>query len=230
MWRSHMVIGASAWLGLQTVAGPVTGTGLDWRERACGAVVAAGGALLCDLDTPASRLANALGPLTRVAARTIGRVFGGHRQGTHSLLFCAATGMLAAALVAQDHVLQLGAGLTLSIGELAALAIAYFAAALTVALLLPGVRGLSAAAVTLALVAVAASTQPPVAIVSTAATIGCSSHLLADALTPEGITPLWPLSKRRLCVPLIGSTGDWREGAVVLLIAAATVAIAWSTA
>ena len=229
MWRSHMVVGASAWLGLQTLAGPITGTGLDWRERACGAVIAAGGALICDLDTPASRLANALGPFTRVAARTIGRVFGGHREGTHSLLFCAATGMLTAALVAQDHVVELAAGVTLRVGELAALAIAYFAAALSVALLLPALRGMTAAAAAVALVALAAATDPPAGIVSTAITIGCCSHLLADALTPEGIAPLWPLSERRLSVALIRRTGDWREGAVVLLIAAATVAIAWGT-
>ena len=224
-----MVIGASSWLGLQTLAGPLAGDALDWRERACGAVIAAGGALVCDLDTPTSRLANALGPLTRVAARAIGRAFGGHRRGTHSLLFCGATGMLAAAAIAQDHVVRLGADVTPTVGELAALAIAYVATALSVALLLPTVRGMTAAAVTLALVALAASTRPPAAIVSVALTIGCSSHLLADLLTPEGIAPLWPFSKRRISLGLIRSTGDRRETVVVLLTAAATVAIAWST-
>jgi membrane-bound metal-dependent hydrolase YbcI (DUF457 family) len=229
MWRSHMVIGASSWLALQALAAPLTGSGLDWRERACGAVIAAGGALVCDLDTPTSRLANALGPLTRVVARGVGRLFGGHRQGTHSLLFCSATGLLAAALIAQQHVVQFGAGVTLTVGELAALAIAYGATALTVALLLPTVRGMTAAAVTVALVAAAASTHPPAGIVSVALTIGVGSHLLADLLTPEGIAPLWPLSERRFSVGLIQRTGDWRESVVVLLTAAVTIAIAWST-
>jgi membrane-bound metal-dependent hydrolase YbcI (DUF457 family) len=229
MWRSHMVIGASSWLALQTLAGPLTATGLDWRERACGAVIAAGGALVCDLDTPASRLANTLGPLTRITARAIGRVFGGHRQGTHSLVFCSTAGLLAAALIAQPHAVALGADVQLTVGELAALAIAYAATALSVALLLPSVRGLTAAAVTLALVALAASTQPPAAIVAIALTIGLGSHLLADLLTPEGIAPLWPFSKRRLSVPLIRRTGDQRETVVVLLTAAATIAITWSS-
>ena len=229
MWRSHMVIGASSWLGLQALTGPLTGDALDWRERACGAVIAAGGALVCDLDTPTSRLANALGPLTRVTARGVGRLFGGHREGTHSLLFCSATGLLAAALIAQQHVVQLGAGVTLRVGELSALAIAYVATALSVALLLPSVRGLTAAAATLALVATAASTDPPAAIVSVALTIGLCSHLLADLLTPEGIAPLWPLSTRRFSVALIRRTGDQRETVVVLLTAAATIAIAWSS-
>jgi membrane-bound metal-dependent hydrolase YbcI (DUF457 family) len=160
MWRSHMVIGASSWLGLQALAGPLTGSGLDWRERACGAVIAAGGALVCDMDTPDSRLANALGPLTRLAARGIGHAFGGHRQGTHSLVFCSATGLLSAVLIAQQHVVQFGAGVALTVGELAALAIAYAATALTVALLLP-VRGARAGVITLAIVAGAASTPRP---------------------------------------------------------------------
>ena len=229
MWRSHMVIGASSWLALQTLAGPLARDALDWRERACGAVIAAGGALVCDLDTPASRLANTLGPLTRIAARAIGRVFGGHRAGTHSLLFCSATGLLAAALIAQQHVVALGADVRLTVGELAALAIAYAATALSVALLLPAVRGMTAAALTLALVALAASTRPPAQVVSVALTIGLGSHLLADLLTPEGIAPLWPLSKRRLSVRLIRRTGDRRETVVVLLTAAATIAIAWSS-
>lgn len=228
MWRSHMVIGASAWLGLQTLTGPLTGDALDWRERACGAVIAAGGALVCDLDTPTSRLANALGPLTRLAARGIGRAFGGHRRGTHSLVFCAATGVLAAAAIAQQHVVAVGAGFALTVGELAALAIAYAATALTVALLLP-VRGVRAGVITFALVAVAASTHPPAQLVSAALTIGCFSHLLADVVTPEGIAPLWPFSPRRIHVKLVHRTGDRREAVVVLLTALVTVAIAWSS-
>ena len=228
MWRSHMVIGASSWLGLQTLTGPLTGDALDWRERACGAVIAAGGALVCDLDTPTSRLANALGPLTRVAARGIGRAFGGHRQGTHSLVFCGATGLLAAFVIAQRHVVALGAERALTVGELAALAIAYAATALTVALLLP-VRGARAGVITLALVAVAASTRPPAQLVTVALTIGCFSHLLADYLTPEGIAPLWPFSPRRIHLKLVQRTGDRRETIVVLVTALVTVAIAWSS-
>ena len=136
MWRSHMVIGASAWLGLQTLADPVTGTGLDWRERACGAVVAAGAALLCDLDTPSSRLANTLGPITRTAARLIGRVFGGHRHGTHSIAFCALTGALSTLTFATAQPVHITDTVTVSVGELAALAVVYLAAALSASALL----------------------------------------------------------------------------------------------
>jgi membrane-bound metal-dependent hydrolase YbcI (DUF457 family) len=100
-------------------------------------------------------------------------------------------------VIARQHVVQLGAGVALRVGELAALGIAYVVTALTVALLLPSVRGMTAAAVMLALIAVAASMQPRAAIVSIALTIGCSSHLRADLLTPAGIAPAWPFAKRR---------------------------------
>jgi membrane-bound metal-dependent hydrolase YbcI (DUF457 family) len=228
MWRSHMIVGASSWLGAQTLAGPLTGSGLDTRERACGALIAAGAALLCDIGTPSSRLANALGAVTRLAARLVGRAFGGHRHGTHSLLFCAAVGALSALALTQREVIAIGAGVTVSAGQLAALAIGYLAAALSVTALL-GLHGARAGVVAALLVAAAASTQPPAGLVSAAVTTGCASHLLADLLTPEGIAPLWPFSERRVHLQLIHRTGDWRESVVVLLTAVVTIAITWTT-
>jgi len=229
MWRSHMIVGASCWLAAQTLAGPLTGSGLDTRERACGAVIAAGAALLCDMDTPTSRLANALGPVTRTMARLIGRAFGGHRRGTHSLLFCAAVGALSATALAQGELLALSASVTLSAGQLAALAIGYLAASLSVAALL-GLRGARAGVVAGLVVAAAASTQPPPALVGAAVTIGCASHLLADVLTPEGIQPFWPFSARRVSLRVIRRTGDGRETLLVLATALITVAITWGYA
>jgi membrane-bound metal-dependent hydrolase YbcI (DUF457 family) len=224
MWRSHMVIGASSWLATQALAGPVTGTALDFRERACGAVIAAGGALLCDLDTPTSRLAHSLGPVTRLFARAIGRVFGGHRVGTHSLVFCALVGMFSALALTQNAVVRLGA-VSLTVGQLAALVIAYLAGALIVALL-TGLRGARAGVLAAGLVALGASTPPPAGLVTVALTIGCASHLLADLLTPEGIAPLWPISQHRISLRLITRTGDHRETLVVLTVALVTLAIA----
>src|SRR5262245_16859969 len=46
----------------------------------------AGAAVLPDLDHPDSTLAHAFGPLTRLFAWLVGKVAGGHRHGTHSLL------------------------------------------------------------------------------------------------------------------------------------------------
>jgi membrane-bound metal-dependent hydrolase YbcI (DUF457 family) len=223
MWRSHMVIGASSWLAVQALADPVSGIALDWREQACGAVVAAGGALLCDLDTPNSRLAQSLGPVTRVAARVSGWVFGGHRVGTHSLAFCALIGALSTLALTQGELVRLPGGPAVTVGQLVALAIAYLASALSVALL-TGLRGLRAGVLTAGLVALGASTMaPPAGLVSAALTIGCASHLLADLLTPEGTAPLWPFSARRVHLAVIRRTGDRRETLVVLTVALVTL-------
>jgi membrane-bound metal-dependent hydrolase YbcI (DUF457 family) len=225
MWRSHMVIGASTWLALQTLGGPLTGTALNSREQACGAVIAAGGALLCDLDTPNSRLAQSLGPVTRLAARAIGRVFGGHRVGTHSLTFCAIVGVFSALALSTGEILRVSAQVTLTVGQLVALAIAYLSSALTVALM-SGLRGTRAAALTAALVALGAGIAVTPGLVAAALTIGCASHLLADVVTPEGIAPLWPFCKRRVSLRLIRRTGDRGETLLVLATALVTLATA----
>ena len=110
LWRSHMIVGASSWLALQTLTGPLTGQPLDSRERAIGAIVAAGGSLVCDMDTRDSRLAHSLGAITQLAAAAIGRAFGGHRHGTHSPIFCAAVAAVCATALAQPELVHLQPG------------------------------------------------------------------------------------------------------------------------
>jgi hypothetical protein len=56
---------------------------------------------------------------------------------------------------------------------------------------------------------------------------GCEP--VADLITPAGIAAAWPFAKRRVSVALIRRSGDWRESVLVLLTAAVTVAVAWST-
>jgi len=221
-----MIVGASSWLGAQALQGTVTATALDTRERMIGTVIAAGGALLCDLDTPNSRLANTLGPFTRLAARAIGRVFGGHRHGTHSLVFCAATGVLSAIALTRPERVQLAAGATITVGQLVALLTAYATIALSVGLLAPGLHRAPAALLTAVIVAAGAASTPPAELVVAAITTGCCSHLLADLLTPEGIEPLWPFSRRRVSLRVIHRTGDRRETLLMLATALLTLAIA----
>jgi membrane-bound metal-dependent hydrolase YbcI (DUF457 family) len=224
MWRSHMVLGASSWLAAQTAATAVSSTTLDSAQRASGALVAAGAALLCDLDTPTSRLANTLGPITRTTARLIGRVFGGHRHGTHSIAFCLLTGALSTLTFTTAQPVHITDTVTLSVGELAALAVVYLAAALSAGALLAW-HGPRAATLAVLNTAAVAAAHPSTAVLSAAVTIGCASHLLADLLTPEGIVPWWPLSRRRFCLALIRRTGDLRETVLVTVTAVVTIAI-----
>ena len=225
LWRSHMIVGASSWMALQTLTGPLTGQPLDSRERAIGAMVAAGGSLVCDMDTRDSRLAHSLGLVTQLAAAAIGRAFGGHRHGTHSPIFCAAVAAVCTTALAQPELVHVRPGVSVTAGQLVALAVGYVAASLGVALLLR-LRGARAAVTAAVLVAAAAATAPSPGLVAAAFTIGCFSHLLGDGLTPEGVMLAWPFSQRRFSLALIKRTGDRREQLLILATAAVTVAIA----
>ncbi len=46
--------------------------------------------------------------------------------------------------------------------------------------------------------------------------VGYGTHLLCDLVTVEGVPLLWPLSRRRYRLALIGPTDNWREHLVCL--------------
>jgi membrane-bound metal-dependent hydrolase YbcI (DUF457 family) len=217
MGRSHMVVSGTSYLAAGALAGHLTGTQVGPTELACGTVVAMGiGGLLPDMDTTQSTLARALGPLTLGVAKVIGTVFGGHRQGTHSPVFCVAAGGLASLALTQTGLVRVG-GLTLTVGALVALVIGFFSVALVLGRLLK-IHGSQCAALAGVIVALALLTHPQPGLIPGAVVLGSLSHLLADWMTPEGIAPLWPISRRRAALPLVGRTGDWREHVVVALV------------
>jgi membrane-bound metal-dependent hydrolase YbcI (DUF457 family) len=63
---------------------------LDPAHLAVGAAVTAGAAVLPDIDHPDASCADSFGFVTKGFAWLIGRVSGGHRHGTHSLVGVAA--------------------------------------------------------------------------------------------------------------------------------------------
>jgi membrane-bound metal-dependent hydrolase YbcI (DUF457 family) len=202
--HSHAVLGAAAWLGLTTPA--ATHAIAAWRtprpiDLAAGALATAGAALLPDLDTPHSSAAHAAGLPGTLAARVLGKLTGGHRHATHSLLFAAVAGALAWA-----------AGLA---SPWAGLVLLCALIALAVKGLVPAWRDFGAAAALLT--AGAWWWHADVAgWLPLAAALGCLAHALADALTVEGVPLLWPWP-RYLSVPLVGETGSIRETAAVAL-------------
>lgn len=68
---------------------------LSIPELLLGTVVAAGAAMLPDIDHRESHVARTLGPLSRGLACAIGWLAGGHRRGVHSLLGVAVVTLLA---------------------------------------------------------------------------------------------------------------------------------------
>jgi hypothetical protein len=84
MGHTHALSGAVAYLAAAPLLAqvvPVTPGAVVF-----GAGAAAGAAMLPDFDHPKATIADVYGPLTRLLARVLSRVSGGHRNGTHSLL------------------------------------------------------------------------------------------------------------------------------------------------
>lgn len=222
MARSHALLAAAGWLALAPPVAGALGYPLDQGALAAGTVVAAGAALLPDLDHEDATAAGALGPLTRVLARGVGRLAGGHRQATHSLVFGPLMGLAAWLLVAWG-----GRWATLA---LAALCASLALQALGVTIGKDGrLEWLQVAAVALALTWLAGRLAPgawewlPVGVVA-----GCWLHTLGDMLTPGGVPLLWP-SRQRVTVPLIARTNGWEEAFILApALGVALLGLAWA--
>lgn len=209
--RTHVLVaGAAALAILPALPGETP------ARLAAGAAMAAGSALLPDLDTRMSTASRALGPVTQVVAGAIGELSGGHRRGTHSLVPVYPT-ILAAGALAGEHLPDA----TAAAGIATALILAVGLIAAGPAAMRRGGAGLAGAAVAGAW-AIAhwvgyTGWWWPIAI-----GLGAWLHAAADALTTEGIPVIYGLSRARVRVPVTGRTGSVLEH---VLAGAALVAI-----
>jgi membrane-bound metal-dependent hydrolase YbcI (DUF457 family) len=78
MGRSHAVSGGVAFLA------PASVLNLSPWTLLLGASVCAGAAVLPDIDHPGSGVSRTFGPVTQTFASVVGKLSGGHRNGTHS--------------------------------------------------------------------------------------------------------------------------------------------------
>jgi membrane-bound metal-dependent hydrolase YbcI (DUF457 family) len=244
MGPSHAACGAAAWvaltadyqLHLQDLVIPI-GWGLVDVGHAgvlTGAVVTAGAALLPDLDHPGGTVARSLPPLSGWLARGIGRLSGGHRRGTHSLLGVAAFTGLAA--VAQKVGLPIdGLGWVWPLA--AVMSVLLIAFAVKVLAFVPDRIAKLDWVVGIALGVVVGLYPPahewwfPIAVFT-----GVVAHLVGDLLTTRGIHLLYPLriplplpralykNRSFLAVPLLGNAGS--AGELVLLAPVTVFALA----
>jgi LexA-binding, inner membrane-associated putative hydrolase len=107
MARSHVLAGAAGWLAAAPQVAQATGHPLHPGTLAASTVVCAGAALLPDLDHEHGTLAYALGPVSKVTTEIIADLSGGHRHATHSLVFGAGMGLLAAVALTSRWLLML---------------------------------------------------------------------------------------------------------------------------
>lgn len=93
MGKTHALSGAMAFGIVAVPAAPLAHLSLP--ELVLGTVVAAGAAMLPDIDHRDSHVAHTFGPLSRGSARLIAWLAGGHRKGVHSLAGVAVIALLA---------------------------------------------------------------------------------------------------------------------------------------
>jgi membrane-bound metal-dependent hydrolase YbcI (DUF457 family) len=223
--HSHATSGALAFVTaatlvptpvMEVVQGPVEISAL---ELVLGALITAGAALLPDIDHPNGTIAQSLGPVSNVLAKGVSVVSGGHRKGTHGLLF-----ILLAGWATWAGVHHLGR---------------YFTLSMIFVMLAFGVRALhltpkgdSLRAYGMCVLLAGGGTvlmdrwlpdAPywlPFAI-----GLGTLIHIVGDCLTDRGCPLLWPL-KPRLALPIISRTGNKVETWVLTpLMGLATVGL-----
>lgn len=223
----HAMCGAAAWVAVASTA-PYT---LGWYPVSplgivTGALVCAGAALAPDADHHDATIAHSLPPVSEWVCDMVGKVSGGHRNGTHSVLGVAAFTGLAWAAGQVTVTTQALGELAVGAGVLSLLLVAFAAQALRLTR-----RRLDSWSLALALAAfitVAAPTEwdwLPVAV-----GLGAAVHIAGDMLTDGGVPLLWPWEPRpprwwratpllndlwsrggNFALPVLGNTGSWRE-------------------
>lgn len=221
MGRTHATSGAVAFLVLVPAAG-AAGFDVSGLAVATGAVAAAGAAMLPDLDHPQASVSQALGPLTRLMARGVSVVSGGHRCGTHSLL--------GVAVVAGVGVVVYRAGgiwLGLWLAFLAAITLAALRVRLSRVTVVHTVACLIVGA---ALASLSVWGAVPLRLVPWAVAVGAAVHVAGDCLTREGCPLLWPVSSRRVAVLQLRTEGPVERWVIGPGLAVVAVVSIWQLA
>ncbi|MBV2362336.1 metal-dependent hydrolase [Streptomonospora nanhaiensis] len=219
MGHSHALSGVVGWmaivpfvqgrefLGIQFDIGP--------GEIVAGSLVCAGAALIPDLDSKSSTISQTYGAVTRWLSLVFAWMFGGHRNGTHSLLFAVLLGVV-------TQVLALWSDLAVQVFVFLLVGIAFnglgfgseknrVASEVITAMVVGGI--------TLALY----TSGVDYTWIGLAVAFGCLLHFIGDMATEMGVPLLWPFWKYRFGQN-IGFTTDGKVERLIVT-PALTVAI-----
>lgn len=209
MGPTHALSGAVAWLAAVPLIQDTAllqgyAVQLSPAQIAAGTVVCAGAAMLPDIDHHDGTIANTFGVFTKVLCTVVGKISGGHRNATHSILFALGAGYGADWLATHYEpawwvllflLIGLGLrGLGIRIGTSDAF------------------TGLLNALVAAGLVYWLHDVDMQWA--GYAVALGCIIHVVGDCCTPQGCPVLWP-APWRLGLPLIPRTNGRAEKWVI---------------
>lgn len=190
---THALSGAAAFLA---VAAPLSQHvhPLTPATVAVGTVVAAGAAMLPDLDHHNGTIANAFGPVSRGLCRMVAAISGGHRKATHSLVGTAVFVGLSVAAIRDRWTLTVMLWLCMGLAVRALWKrpknrpngkLDY-----------RDIAGLVHAAVAATIADELAHSDIDMSVVPWAVAIGYLAHLLGDCMTEQGIPWMWPNPQR----------------------------------
>ncbi|MEU4576189.1 metal-dependent hydrolase [Nonomuraea sp. NPDC023979] len=185
--RTHAACGLTAYVGAVSWAHE-SGYVLDLATVITLAPLAAGAALLPDLDHPDATMARSLGWPSRQLARLVSTLGGGHRGLTHSLTGAAVFGGLGQLALAWRDTVSGQIGLSILVALLIASAVRVC-----------GIRGWLDDAVGIALGPFLVGAGVPLDGLPLVVAGGCLVHLIGDLPTDRGLPLLWPM---RGCVRL----------------------------
>lgn len=208
--HTHALSGALAWLAISPLVDHIAPQSKP--DLVFNTILAAGAALVPDLDHPQSTIAHTFGWPTQAVARVTAWVWRGHRQGTHSLLFAAVSAMSMWMLtrsglgwVGVSVFLGLGArglGWTRT-GPIANFFTFTWCTMITGLCVFAGYHATALPAIT---------------------ACGVLAHAAGDTLTPSGVPWLWPWPGR-VRLPVFVTSGARERWIAVPLITAAIVVI-----
>lgn len=228
---SHATSAAALWFAAAPAALSVVGQSLTPQQLAAGAVACAGAGLIPDIDHPSGTIAYTFGPLTRGVAKLVALLAGGHRQGTHTLLFAIGFGAFCYGIGQSSEYLNTQWPAMILMFALASFA--FKGMRLVPKAVHYSMRGvaavLQAAALTWALAHWVMPGMHWGLWLGAAGFLGCFAHLVTDSCTPEGVPWLKPLTNFRLSVPLISHTGNVVETVIVgPLFTLAVIILGWT--
>ena len=215
--RNHAIYGAATWmLGGYQLAEHYAGTTIqDNQEVVVGmtALIAAGAAVIPDLDHPDSRPTEHFGLLSKTVSKILESGAGGHRAGTHSLAFPVLLG------------LALWGSSLLTIGPVVTTVICACCVSVGLALIgpslglrVPALLHLGAGAAVGWWVWGSYEALKPLLWMTIAA--GAAIHIICDAVTKDGVPLLMPLTRKRFGIPLFvtGGTGESIAAAAGMIV------------
>lgn len=210
---SHATMGALGWFIVAEPISQLIGHPLNLSELGVGAIACAGAAIMPDLDHPQATIAHTFGPISYAASKLTHLLAGGHRQGTHSLLFSVGFGALCYLVGTSTQWFHSAWPAMILMFLLTAFAFR------ALNIVPPRTSGtIKGFVVILEAIAVTVAIQffMPNAwwFLGMAGFIGCIIHLIGDSLTPEGVPWFYP-ARWRLAIPIISHTGNILEKAII---------------